>query len=242
MRDRRRTQTVHEIKAAMLAQLDDSGPGELSLRAVARAVGMTVQSIYHYFDSRNALLSELAADAHRTLAHVVQLAADDTCGRRPAERRLAATCAYRDWALTNRAAFLLLFGTPVPGFEPFVEGAEIEAALRLAAPFLEVIFDGWTPEQLAAVPLSGGGEPIARSAPQRLPLPPGAHALFYELRARMHGLVMLELLGHLRPFHGNTGALYVGAMNRMSSDVDFLQDTGARTPTPIEPVTSSVPT
>ena len=76
LRDRRRAQTVREIKDATLAQLAEAGPGALSLRAVARSVGMTVQSIYHYFDSRDALLTALVADAHHGLADAVQAAAE----------------------------------------------------------------------------------------------------------------------------------------------------------------------
>ena len=118
VRERRRAETVGEIKAAALQQLAEGGTGALSLRGVARSVGMTVQSLYHYFDSRDALLTALVADAHHRLADAVQAAAEATRGRPPLQRRLAATAAYRDWALANRSAFLLLYGTPVPGFTP----------------------------------------------------------------------------------------------------------------------------
>jgi AcrR family transcriptional regulator len=207
LRDRRRAQTVREIKDATLAQLAEAGPGALSLRAVARSVGMTVQSIYHYFDSRDALLTALVADAHRRLAEAV---------------------AYREWAITNRAGFLLLYGTPVPGFEPLPDGGTREAALRLATPFLDVVFDGWTAAELTAVPVGRGGEPLAEVTHPAIPLPAGALALFTELRARMHGLVMLELLGHLRPLHGHAPVLYTAAMNRMSDDIDELRRRAAQ--------------
>ena len=59
VRDRRRAETVAEIKEAALQQLVDAGPGGFSLRGVARAVGMTVQSLYHYFANRDALLTAL---------------------------------------------------------------------------------------------------------------------------------------------------------------------------------------
>src|ERR1700754_3080823 len=101
VRERRRAETVAEIKAAALEQLATAGTGGLSLRAVARAGGMTVQALYHHFDSPDAV--EAAAVASR--------------GRPPVERRIAATSAFRDWALANTSAFLLLYGTPVPGFD-----------------------------------------------------------------------------------------------------------------------------
>jgi AcrR family transcriptional regulator len=226
-RDRRRAQTVQEIKDAALQQLAEAGTGGLSLRGVARAVGMTVQSIYHYFDSRDALLAELVVDAHHALADAVQAAADATRGRPPAERQLAATLAYRQWALTHRSAFLLLYGTPVPGFAPPPETTSA-AALRLAGPFLDVVFDSWTPEQLAAVPLQPGAEPIADVRSAAIPLPPGALALFIERRARMHGLVMLELLGHLHPLQDRAEALFTGAMRRMADELAALRAESAQ--------------
>jgi len=220
VRERRRAETVAEIKDAALHQLAEGGTGALSLRAVARAVGMTVQSIYHYFDSRDALLTELVVDAHHRLADAVQAAADATRGHPPLARRLAATGAYRDWALANRAEFLLLYGTPVPGFAPPPDSGTGPAALRLAAPFLDVVFDGWTPVQLAALPVSGD---VAIAVEQsKVPLPPGALMYFIELRARMHGLVMLELLGHLHPFDAVAADMFTAAMHRMSDELDAL--------------------
>jgi len=218
VRDRRRAETVQEIKDAALDQLAEAGPGGFSLRGVARAVGMTVQSLYHYFDSRDALLAVLVTDAHHALADVVQEATEATQGCPPAERQLAAAVAYRHWALTNRPAFLLLYGTPVPGFEPPAEATRI-AARRLAVPFREAVFGGWTSEELAAIPLPAGAESIAAVQIDQASLPPGALALFYERRARMHGLVMLELLGHLHPLQEHSEALFVGAMRRMADEL-----------------------
>jgi AcrR family transcriptional regulator len=212
VRDRRRAETVAEIKEAALRELLEAGPGGFSLRGVARAVGMTVQSLYHYFANRDALLTALVVDAHHSAADAVQAAADTTRGRHPHERRLAACQAFREWALANRPAFLLLYGTPVPGFTPLAESDVGQAAWRLGQSFAEVVFDGWTPAQLAAVPAA---------------LPLGAAALFIELRARMHGLVALEIVGHLHPFNEHGAAFFEAAINRMSADVDAVQrDTG----------------
>jgi AcrR family transcriptional regulator len=214
---------VREIKEAALAQLAEVGDAALSLRGVARAVGMTVQSLYHYFDSRDALLTALVSDGHHAMADAVQAAVDASRGRPPLERRLAATAAYRHYAHAHREAFLLIYGTPIPGFEPVPDGGIEPAAFRLAAPFAEVVFDGWTPAQLATVPLPPGGEAIADVDTGKIGLPPGALALFIELRARMHGLVVLELLGHLQPLGGHVDALFSAAMHRMSAEVDALR-------------------
>lgn len=221
VRERRRAETVREIKAAAVGRLAEVGPAALSLRGVAREVGMTVQSLYHYFDSRDALLDALVEDAHHALADAVQAAVDATRGRPAAERRAAATAAFRKWALAHRARFLLLYGTPTPGFAPGPGPGG--AARRLAAPFVEVVFEGWTPAELAAIPLQPGAEALADLHHEAIPLPPGALAFFLEQRARMHGLVTLELTGHLhlRPEHAE--ALFAGAMRRGFEETDNLR-------------------
>ena len=88
--------------------------------------------------------------------------------------------------------------------------------------FAEVVFDGWTPAQLAAVPAARAElSPTPTAAEMALPL--GAAALFIELRARMHGLVTLELVGHLHPFNDHGAAFFDAAINRMSAEVDAVQ-------------------
>jgi AcrR family transcriptional regulator len=223
VRERRRAETVQEIKAAALEQLAEGGAGGLSLRGVARAVGMTVQSLYHYFDSRDELLTALVIDGHRALATAVADAADATRGRPQAERLFAATNAYRRWALANRPAFLLLYGTPVPGYEPPSREEVIGAAVSLAEPFREVVFDGWTREQLAKIPVQPGAERLAEADTDKLALPLGALALFYELRAQMHGLVMLELVGHLAPMNDYGEDLFRGMVSRTTAQLAALR-------------------
>jgi AcrR family transcriptional regulator len=224
VRDRRRAETVREIKTAALEQLAEGGPGGLSLRGVARAVGMTVQSLYHYFDSRDSLLTALVIDGHRSLAAAVRAAADASRGRPHAERLFAASDAYRQWALSNRPAFLLLYGTPVPGYEPPPREEVIGAAVSLAGPFIDVVFDGWSPEQLARLPVQPGAERLAEVDPAGLPLPLGALALLYELRAQMHGLVMLELVGHLAPMSAYGEDLFRGMIGRTAAQLAAFRD------------------
>jgi AcrR family transcriptional regulator len=220
LRDRRRAQTVAEIKEAGLQQLVEAGPGGFSLRGVARAVGMTVQSLYHYFANRDALLTALVVDAHDSAADAVEAAVVASRGQGPHARRLAACRAFREWALANRSAFLLLYGTPVPGFTPLPESDVGRAAWRLGRAFGEAVFDGWTPAQLAAVPAAPG---LADVDLGPMTLPVGAAELFIELRGRMHGLVALELVGHLHPFNEHGAVLFDAAMERMSADLDAVQ-------------------
>ncbi|GAA1281129.1 hypothetical protein GCM10009609_51560 [Pseudonocardia aurantiaca] len=111
----------------------------------------------------------------------------------------------------------------MPGYE-LPDGPIGDAAFGLAAPFLEVVFEGWSPEQIAALPLHPGAERLAEAGLDDTPLPIGALALFYELRARMHGLVMLELLGHLAPLTGYGEELFRNSMSRLADELAVLRD------------------
>lgn len=223
VRERRRAETIREIQEAALGRLTEDGTGGLSLRGVARDVGMTVQALYHYFGSRDELLTALVTDAHDHLADAVLAAAERSRGRPRDERLHAVTGAYRGWAREHRAEFLLLYGTPVPGYRAPAGGPTVSAAKRLAEGFLETVFDGFTPEDLKAVAIVPGAEALADAgAPEVWSLPAGALALFLDFRARMHGVVMLEILDHLPPVAAHGDALFHGVVARMANELADL--------------------
>ncbi len=198
LRERRRAQTVAEIKEAALRELAATGAEGLSLRAVARAVGVSVQALYHYFDSRDALVTALVADAFDALAGAVSAAA--SVARDPRDRVVAAGLAYRAWGRDNRAAFLLALGVPLADYTAPEGGPTSQAAHRLGEAFLGAVFGGWTPEELAAVPMPDDVPALQAQLAGTGALgglPPGAAALFTSGWATLHGLVVLELLGHL---------------------------------------------
>lgn len=235
VRERRYADTLREIKAAALAQMALSGATKMSLRGVARDVGMTVQSLYHYVDSYDALLTLLIIDSYDDLADVVERDAASTAGLSHVERLTSIVFAYRSWALENSAPFLLIYGTPVPGYlAPEQVGV---AGWRQARAFVHVVYDGWSAEDLAAItahPLdtsepsrsAGADGPGARAsevAREVLSLPTPALQYFMELRATMHGLVMLELLGHLGPIPGSGAGLMRDFAVRASTSLSAMR-------------------
>ncbi len=198
LRERRRAQTVAEIKAAALGELAATGADGLSLRAVARAVGVSVQALYHYFDSRDALVTALVADAFDELAGAVSAAA--SAAGDPRDRVVAAGLAYRAWGRDNRSAFLLALGVPLADYAAPEGGPTSQAARRLGEAFLDAVFGGWSADELAAVPLPDDVPALQaqlRGTGALGGLPPGAAALFTAGWATLHGVVVLELLGHL---------------------------------------------
>src|SRR5450755_985289 len=73
-RERVRRELTIEIKAVALAQLASSGGAALSLRAIAREMGMASSALFRYFRSRDALLTALIIDSYSSLAEAAETA------------------------------------------------------------------------------------------------------------------------------------------------------------------------
>ncbi|MBP8537232.1 TetR/AcrR family transcriptional regulator [Streptomyces sp. MK37H] len=125
-RERYRKQTREEAKAVALAQLAESGTAGISVNAIAKAMGMTGPALYRYFASRDELLTELITDTYRDLAETLAQAVADAA---PADRFRAMARALRDWAKRQPDRYLLIYGTPVPGYHAPPETTEIAAGL-----------------------------------------------------------------------------------------------------------------
>jgi|GEM_PF-1866939 len=106
-RDRARIATSDEIKTVARSLLAPQQGGDLSLRAVAREVGMTPSAIYRYFESRQDLMEAVGRDAYDSVASALQRAMDDVTEEEKGGVRLAH--AYRDWCIEHPAEFALIF-------------------------------------------------------------------------------------------------------------------------------------
>jgi len=115
-RSRAREELTREIKLAAQRQLAEVGSAGLSLRAVARDLGLASSAVYRYFPSRDELLTALIIDAFDAVGAEAETA-DANCARDDiAGRWLAAAKAVRGWALAHRHEYALIYGTPVPGY------------------------------------------------------------------------------------------------------------------------------
>lgn len=116
-RDRARAQTMADIVRIGRQHLATEGAAALSLRAVARDLGVVSSAVYRYVKSRDDLLTLLVVDGYDELGDAVDralaaVAADDFVGRQAAIAR-----AVRTWGLAEPATYALLFGSPVPGYQ-----------------------------------------------------------------------------------------------------------------------------
>ncbi|MGH3244381.1 MAG: TetR/AcrR family transcriptional regulator [Spirillospora sp.] len=119
-RERVRAELIREITETARRQLATAGAAGLSLRAVARELGMASSAIYRYVPSRDDLLTLLIIDGYNAVGEAVERAdarfaksaAHDFAGR-----WLAVCRAVRDWALAHPHEYALLYGSPVPGYK-----------------------------------------------------------------------------------------------------------------------------
>ncbi|HEU4398451.1 MAG TPA: TetR/AcrR family transcriptional regulator [Actinomycetota bacterium] len=223
-RERLRLATVDEIKTVARAQMAAEGTASVTLRAIAREMGVTASALYRYFGSRDELVTALVTDAYDALADAMEAAVAEVPAGKHAERLLAAFGAFRRWGLEQPTEFALIFGSPIPGYQapettrPAGERytglllrllAEAHGAGALRRERLDVRVPPALERQLLAF--------RARQGMADLPVPVLAFAL--SAWVRLHGVVALEVFGHLRPAVGDGTPLFeqeVGAIMRQA--------------------------
>ena len=215
-RRRRHEDATREVLAVARRQVARGGPGAVSLRAIAQEMQMTGPAVYHYFASRNDLLNALVQDGFTSLAAAIELAAGS---ERDAARRLASLLdAYRDWALAHPHDYLLAFGAPVPGYEPVDELRAPMARRSMRALVQAIALTRRSRRQPAATVTVPGwlGAELARWR-MRYRLDGAVVDLATALRVwtHAHGIVSLELSGHLATVLGDGRAFYRRAIEQI---------------------------
>jgi AcrR family transcriptional regulator len=141
-----------EIKAVARQHLETDG-ANLSLRAVARDMGMVSSALFRYFKNRDELLTALILDAYNALGDAVEAADAAVEDRSQLRARwLAATRAVRRWALARPAEYALLYGSPVPGYA--APPATIAAAARTPVALARILVDAHATGALSSTGLS----------------------------------------------------------------------------------------
>ena len=115
-RIRERGATSEEIKSVARRQMAEHGTAGLSLRGIAREMGITAPAIYNYYPRLDNLITALIVDAFSALADAMDAAEAGTGSERPYDNVMALCLAYREWALAHPTTFQLLYGSPIPGY------------------------------------------------------------------------------------------------------------------------------
>lgn len=219
-RERVRAATVDEIKAVARRLLVEEGPEAMTLRAIAREMGMTAPGLYRYFPSHEDLHKAVVADTYDRLVVVLSEARDGAAAARAADPRLAAkplvavelVCAakaFRQWAADHPREFALVFGTPMPPLSGVDDDPAHAAGWRFGAVWVEIFVRLWSEHpfpvpaddalpaglrsQLAeyrASLSSVGGDAAAA-------LPLGAIDVFLQAWVQLYGLVAMDVFNHL---------------------------------------------
>ena len=206
-RDEARQQTTAAILQAARRAIVAEGGGALSMRAVAREVGMVSSAIYRYFPTREALLTTLIVESYGHLDGALSEAASTTPSATWAELGRV----LRDWAKQAPHEFQLIYGTPIPGYVAPPE--TIPAAAAVARHFLAIGANS-APEAFDSPELARQLSPLIAGFPGARPA--GAAAVLTELAALI-GFVSLELAGHFVGTAEPADALFDALLRRQSA-------------------------
>jgi AcrR family transcriptional regulator len=234
LRERIRSEMSREIKAAASRQLADHGAAVLSLRAVARELGLASSAVYRYFKSRDDLLTELIIDAYDSLGQAAE-DAEQPLDRQDLFGRWSAVChAVRRWALEHPHEYALIYGSPVPGYR--APRATVGPASRVTTLLARIAQDGVQQHALTSASLlppadaratasvAALGESMLSGVPEPLILA-GLMAWL-----EIFGAVSFELFGQLNNVVSDNEAFFDHSVRSMATLVGLPLPSGSISP------------
>ncbi|MBO1030957.1 TetR/AcrR family transcriptional regulator [Tessaracoccus sp. SD287] len=200
IREQSRAENTTRILASARHQLAVHGATGLSMRAVARDVGMVSSAVFRYFPTREALLTRMIIESYHHLADALEAAASDAAGA--AAWRAVANRA-RDWSRESPHEFQLIYGTPIPDYQAPSE--TVPAAARVAAPFLRIVAAG----------RPGTVDETAVGFMESVPgVSAGVLAVAVADLAQLIGFISLELAGHFKGVTVDGDRFYASVIER----------------------------
>jgi AcrR family transcriptional regulator len=196
--------TREEIKEVAWQQIARDGAAALSLRAIAKQLDLTSPALYHYYPNRDALVNELIEDAFHFLASSVEQARDSLPQDEHAKRFLAIGAAYSEWAHAYPQRYALIFGAPIPNYQPSMDSI-LPAANRALGILVNVIGNAWQAGKIRLPPYYQDLTPLLRTQlgdwKRKAGLDYPVQVLYLALIAwcRIHGIVSLELRQQFPP-------------------------------------------
>jgi len=200
------------IKETAWKQIAEHGASTLSLRGIARELGITAPAIYNYFSDRDALVTALIIDAYNSFGDWQLDARDSLPVHDLIGRMKAIGLAYRSWAHTYPQRYQLIFGTPIPSYVAPLEKVFPSSARSISALFSVVeSFRATGKLSLASYPTVKDSY-IAHFEMWKTQigeLHPLSLFVAMIIWARVHGIVSLEIQGNLPLFGEHGDALYL---------------------------------
>ncbi|MDJ1641957.1 TetR/AcrR family transcriptional regulator [Streptomyces pakalii] len=226
-RERARIEVTAAIKDEARKQLAEEGAPKLSLRAVARELGMVSSALYRYFPSRDDLLTALIVDAFDAIGAAAERAvAEQAAGEAPpAERWVAVSCAVREWALAHPHEYALIYGSPVPGYIAPVD--TVGPAARVGLVLIDIVRGAFLAGDLTLPPLAdelrADAERMAADFAEGVP--PESVAALVAAWAQLFGLISFELFGQYNRVVEEREALFRQTAGELARSVG-LRDAG----------------
>lgn len=230
-RGRVRAATTEEIKQTARRILVGQGPDAVSLRAIAREMGMTAPGLYRYFGSREDLIrgviadifTEMAADVDQAIHCTEQEPGGDDRGLMTA-KMIAACRAFRDWSLAHRGEFGLVFGSPLPGVKDGRGDLADESGRRFAGIFFALFNTLWAKHPFPVAPPEEI-DPRLRVQLEQFrgwlgsDMPLGAILRFLRCWTKLYGAVSMEIFGHMGFALDDAAPMFDLTLTELATDV-----------------------
>ncbi|MDQ0733884.1 TetR/AcrR family transcriptional regulator [Arthrobacter agilis] len=196
-RERAREQTLSDITLIGRRQLGEVGAAALSLRAVARELGVVSSAVYRYVANRDELLTLLVVDAYTELGDEVD-AAVASAAPAAVERFTALAGAVRSWAVREPSRYALLYGSPVPGYAAPGERTTAQGT-RVVTLLARIVDDAWRAGDLhgaaGPAPAHLAGDYAALRGQLSLAAPDHVLAATVQAWSALVGAVSFEVFG-----------------------------------------------
>lgn len=223
-RERARAEVQAQILGEARRHLAEHGPSGLSLRAVARDLGLVPSAVYRYFEHRDALITAMIVESYDSLGAAAEEALAAASRRKPAARWVAVAVAIRRWAVDRPHEYALLYGTPVPGYAAPAD--TVDPGTRVSLALVRVVVDAHADGLLRSV------EPTYGTAVRRdmralvdvvAPGLPEPHAFRTVLAwTQLFGLLSFELFSQTRGLVSDHEAMFADAARSMAADIGLL--------------------
>jgi AcrR family transcriptional regulator len=248
-RERQRQATFDEIVEVSRRLVREGG--DVSIRAVAQEMGLTPPALYRYVDSHAELLVLVVRSIFEDVVAAMTVARDAQAPDDPSAQVVAASAAFRAWALRNKTEFQMVFAssesmqlnetaqaskaTNSKLMTSLADCLPDDSGVHLFAAFFSEIFGRLWVKYQFPIPADEDLDPelleILRSeikpdgVTDGLGSPtPGMVWMFERAWARLYGTVTLEVFGHVHPGMITTGALFTATLLDIGADLNISDE------------------
>ena len=229
-RERLRSEMTDDIKRLAVESLARDGAASLSLRDIARSLGVSPSALYRYFASRDALLDALIAEAFVDVAERIEAAIITRHGSHPMEAWRQAALAARGWALSEPHRWTLIFGSVVPGYNADASVTRAPA-LRITSALTELLIDAVDRDFVdqdavdraaRLIPRSLGADvrQLMKARGWSVPVPLMLQGI--AAWSQLVGVITFEILGHLDHVIDDRESLFAYQVTKIGASISWI--------------------